>query len=114
MRNLESKLQQSCVKWFGYQYPNHTIFSIPNGGNRDAITGAILKKEGAKAGAADLFLMCAMQGYNGFFIEMKVKIGTQSLSQKEFQKQCEANNYKYVICRNLDEFIIEINNYIHV
>ena len=53
MKHVESSLQIQCVRWFRYQYPSRTIFSIPLGGNRNAVTGAILKAEGALAGVAD-------------------------------------------------------------
>jgi hypothetical protein len=42
----ESKLQIAMVKWFRLQYPDHVLYAIPNGGNRSAITGAIMKAEG--------------------------------------------------------------------
>ena len=71
MKNLESKLQILCVKWFRLQFPNVLIFSIPNGGQRNLITAKILKAEGTVAGVADLQILKAKKGYNGLFIEMK-------------------------------------------
>ena len=112
MRHNESTLQCQCVRWFRYQYPRFTLFAIPNGGNRDAVTGAIMKKEGVLAGVADLFLMLANHGYHGLFIEMKTSEGRQADSQKMFQFQCEAFGYKYEICRSLEEFISTINEYL--
>ena len=45
MKNEESRIQQSCIRWFRLQYPEHRLrlFAVPNGGKRDAVTGAILK-----------------------------------------------------------------------
>ena len=81
------------------QYPDACkIFAIPNGGVRDAITGAKLKAEGVKPGVADLMLPVARRSYHGLFLEMKkLKGGTQSSDQKEFQKQVTADNYLYVV-----------------
>ena len=117
----EDKLQAACVKWFRLQYPNYTLFAIPNGGNRNAITGAMLKKTGTLAGVADLFLMKSkivskfdyyhVQSH-GLFIEMKVGKNIQTASQKKFQERAEYEGYKYVICRSFDEFKNTIENYL--
>lgn len=112
MRHQESTIQSACVRWFRYQYPQHTIFAIPNGGNRDAITGAIMKKEGVLAGVADLFIMLPNKHYHGMFIEMKTKEGRQADSQKMFQFRCEVNGYKYVLCRSFEQFVAEFENYL--
>ena len=112
MNNPESRLQQACVKWFRLQYPKLTIFAIPNGGNRDAITGAILRAEGALAGVADLLLMRASHGYHGLFIEMKSEKRKQTPSQREFEIRATVAGYRYKLCRSLDEFIEIVKNYL--
>ena len=111
----EDKLQAECVRWFRYQYPHYTLFAIPNGGQRNAVTGATLKKTGTLAGVADLFLMVDKWGqimYNGLFIEMKTGKNKQTASQIEFQKKAEGGGYKYAVCRSFDEFQTVINNYL--
>jgi hypothetical protein len=107
----ESKLQRSCVFWFRAQYPNHTLFAIPNGGKRNAKEAAIMKAEGTLAGVADLFLMFPSKGYTGLFIEMKYGSGVQSAAQTAFQKKAEEQGYKYIVINRLDRFITEINSY---
>jgi hypothetical protein len=109
----ESQIQQQMVKWFGYKYPECTLFAIPNGHKRNAITGAILKREGVFAGVADLFLMKANQKYNGLWIEVKTDKGKQSESQKEFERKALREGYKYVICKNIDQFANEVETYIN-
>jgi hypothetical protein len=109
----ESQIQQQMVKWFGYKYPEYTLFAIPNGHKRNAITGAILKREGVVAGVADLFLMKANNKYNGLWIEVKTDKGKQSESQKEFERKALREGYKYVICKNIDQFIEEVETYIN-
>jgi hypothetical protein len=108
----ESKLQRSCVFWFRAQYPDHTLFAIPNGGKRNAREAAIMKAEGTLAGVADLFLMFSNKGYAGLFIEMKFGAGTQSVAQIDFQKKAQRQGYKYIVVDRFDKFIKEINNYI--
>jgi hypothetical protein len=101
------------VKWFGYKYPECTLFAIPNGHKRNAITGAILKREGVVAGVADLFLMKSNNKYHGLWIEVKTDKGKQSESQKEFERKALREGYKYVICKNIDQFINEVETYIN-
>lgn len=88
-------------------------FSVPNGGRRDAVTGAKLKDEGVTSGVADLILLKSNRYYGGLAIEMKKPGGYQSKSQKEWQKECEAAGNKYVVCRSLDEFIEVVTDYLN-
>ena len=113
MKFSESKLQSECVKWFRLQYPNVTIFAIPNGGNRDAITGAIMKREGALAGVADLFIMKPSSSYCGLFIEMKAGKGKQSEKQAEFQQKAIAAGYQYKVITSLDQFVKDVKEYLY-
>lgn len=52
-------------------------FHVPNGGKRDAVTGARMKKQGAKKGVPDNFILNVPQhlDYNGIVIELKRKKG---------------------------------------
>ena len=106
MRNIESNLQAACVKWFRLAHRKQAILlnSIPNGGARNAVTGAIIKREGAVRGVADLELNIARGGYHGLKIEMKTAKGRQSPEQKAWQKAVEAQGYRYAVCRNFDDF----------
>ena len=114
MRNVESKIQIACVNWFRYQYPQYKklLFSVPNGGARNNITGAILKAEGALAGVSDLILLKSYGCYSSLCIEMKQPNGRQQDSQKEWQKAVESVGNKYVVCRSLEEFIEVVNDYL--
>lgn len=112
MKNLESRLQIQCVKWFRYQYPELIIFSIPNGGHRNPVTAKIMKAEGVLSGVADLFLAYPSKGYNGYFIEMKISKGKQSENQKIFQENIVKYQYKYDIAYNFEDFMTLINEYI--
>jgi hypothetical protein len=111
VKHTESKLQSACVQWFRTQYPRTVIFAIPNGGNRTAITGAILKREGAMAGVADLFVMRSNLTYSGLFIEMKAGKGKASEAQQTFAQAAIVAGYAYYTCRSFDEFTITVNTY---
>lgn len=84
----EHRLQVACVRWFRLQYRNfaHALFAVPNGGRRDAITGAKMKAEGVLSGVSDLILLLPRGGYAALLIEMKIEKGIQSKSQKEWER----------------------------
>lgn len=109
----EHRLQVACVRWFRLQYPQwaHALFAVPNGGRRDATTGAKLKAEGALAGVSDLILLKSNADYGALLIEMKTQKGRQSEQQKWWEELITQDRYKYVVCRSLDEFIREVEEY---
>lgn len=119
-RHEESKLQQACVRWFNYQYPNLILFSVKNsskmGGKKTKhgipLEAIIAKREGLVSGIADVLLLQPNHFFHGFFIEFKTDKGRQSESQKTFEKYCKEHGYKYLIIRNLDVFINEIKKYL--
>ncbi len=111
----EHNIQCACVRWFGLQYPNlkNRLFAVPNGGRRDQVTATKLKAEGVVAGVADLILLKRNRDYGALLIEMKTSTGRQSESQKKWQSSlCSEGEYKYVVCRSVDDFIREVNDYL--
>ena len=110
----ESQLQQTCVRWFRYQfaYAAPFLIAVPNGGRRDAKTGALMKKEGAFAGVADLILFDPFGKKLPLFIEMKLPKGVQSESQVRFQRTYTEAGYTYTICRSFDQFKEVVINYV--
>lgn len=113
--DAEHKLQCACVRWFRLKFPKlrNILFAVPNGGRRDAVTGAKLKEEGATSGVSDLILLRSNRFYGALCVEMKKPGGYQSPAQKEWQKDAEANGAKYVVCRSLDEFMKVVTDYLN-
>lgn len=98
MRQLESAEQKKIVQWWAlacrrYKLPEKILFAIPNGGRRDAITGARLKAEGVRAGVPDLFLAHPCNEFHGLFLELKAKGGRLSDEQKEFLQIAQVAGY---------------------
>ena len=125
----ESRLQESCVTWFRYQYLKLALllFAVPNGGKRTHRTivraGRVItyspeakqmKKEGVTAGVSDLILLKPSSGYASLCIEMKTtdKGSEQRESQKVWQQAAEQAGNKYVVCRTLEEFMDVVNSYL--
>jgi hypothetical protein len=66
---------------------------------------------GVRAGYPDLTLLVPRKGFHALFIEMKTPKGKQSDHQREYQKELEEQGYKYVICRSVEEFIKQVDDY---
>lgn len=112
----EHRIQVACVNRFRIEYPayNGLLNAVPNGGWRNKAVAAKLKAEGVVAGVADLELNIARGGYHGLKIEMKTEKGKQSPAQKDWQRLIEAQGYRYVICRSLEDFITAIDDYLKI
>lgn len=110
----ESQIQHDCLAWFRLQYPKleRMMFAVPNGGRRDAKTGARMKYEGVTRGVADLILLVPKKGFASLCIEMKTPKGKQKDVQIEWQREAEKYRNKYVVCRSLPEFMKEVNEYL--
>lgn len=110
----ESRIQQSCVRWFRMQYPRHArlLFAVPNGGGRSRTEAAIMKGEGVTAGVADMLLLVPSGEWPYLCIEMKTAAGRQSPAQREWQAEVEAVGGRYAVCRSLGDFMSLINDYL--
>lgn len=112
----EDDLQMRCVAWFRLQFPqlSRLLHHSPNGGRRDAREGARFKRMGVQAGFPDLVLLVASRGFHALFIELKTPTGRQQDTQKEYQRLVEAQGYRYVVVRSLDDFMTTIRDYIYI
>ena len=73
----ESQEQKALFDWWR-AYARNTplvMLHIPNGGARNAITGARMKAEGVTAGVPDILLAVPRQGCHGLWIELKRRKG---------------------------------------
>ena len=100
----EDQEQVALMRWAAYQeklYPAlKRLYHIPNGGSRNAIEAAKLKRMGVKPGVPDLFLPEARGGYHGLYIEMKrVKNGVVSAAQKGWIKALRESGYRVEVCK---------------
>ena len=116
----ESTLQCQCVAWFRWQYPKkrRLLFAIPNGAflqgdaKKRAMRWAILQKEGANPGTADLFLSIPRGEFAGLYIEMKTPNGRQSKDQAAFEQEVMEEGYGYAMPRTFEEFQRVVNQYL--
>jgi len=112
----ESAEQKAFFRWWNIcktRWPNAVCFAVPNGGARDAITGARLKQEGVLAGVPDIFLAKSMCGKHGMFVEMKTKRGRVSERQRDLFPLLEAAGYAVVVARSWKEAADAVEAYLH-
>lgn len=88
------------------------MFAIPNGGARNAATGAVLKREGVKAGVPDIFLPWPSCGRHGLFVEMKKPGGSVRGNQKAWQRELVEAGYEAVVCYGWDDAREVITRYL--
>ena len=98
----ESAEQRALVEYWRMrrrQIPGEPLlFAIPNGGRRDAATGARLKAEGALAGVPDLLLAWPAGGLHGLFIELKrANGGRPSKAQNDVMASLQDAGYAVVV-----------------
>lgn len=105
MSKEEHYLQLQIVEYL--KYNKILVFAVPNGGSRNALEGANLKKEGVLAGVSDLIIILKNRVV---FVEIKTQKGKQQESQKLFENQIKKHNLEYYIWRNLEEAVEFVKN----
>lgn len=107
--------QVLTVAWFRAQYPKlaSLLFAIPNGGQRNPATAAILKAEGLVAGIPDLFLAIPSGAYHGLFIEMKTPNGALSQAQKRIHPLLVEYGYQVGLARGYDAAKALVKEYLN-
>lgn len=113
----ESLEQQSLIKWATLKERQHpelaNLYANANGGARNKITGARLKKEGVKAGIPDLtFAWPSPQGHHGLYIEMKRTVGGRvSPEQREWIARLQQAGYCVVVAHGWLEAVEMLTAY---
>ena len=97
----EDAEQEQFVSWFRIEYPNLIIFSVPNGGSRNELEGAKLKRTGLLAGIPDLIVLFPDKTI--IFIEMKRRVGGKlTPSQKKIFPIIELFGFTILLCEGAE------------
>jgi hypothetical protein len=106
--------QVALFAWAALEARDHPelklMFAIPNGGKRDARTGAMMQAEGVRPGVPDIFLPVSRHGLHGLFIELKKPGGTVSSKQTDMLQALIAQGYAIAVAIGWDQarqFIIK-------
>ena len=113
----EFKHQAALVSWFDiackrYNLPKYALYSNPNGGTRNPLEAANLKRGGVRRGVPDLTLCVPRKGYHGLYIELKHGKNKLSAEQGEFLEFLQAQNYYVTVCYDWEAARLEIENYL--
>lgn len=113
----EAQEQATVIEWALYnqnRYPElKLLHHIPNGGRRDARTGAMMKRQGVKAGVPDLHLPVSRGGYHSLYIEMKTAKGRARENQNEWIQALNEQGNLAVVCHGAEEAIAVIKTYLN-
>lgn len=88
------------------------LHAIPNGGSRNKIEAANLKRQGVKAGVADMFLPCMRSGYGGLYIEMKAGRNKLTTKQCDFLDWADRAGYATAVCYGAEAAIRTLERYL--
>lgn len=101
------------AEWAVNQYPElDLLYHIPNGGSRNTIEAANLKRQGVRAGVPDLSLPVAHGGYHGLYIEMKFGDNKPTKKQWEWIEALREQGYAVSICWSYEAARDEIVKYL--
>lgn len=114
----EHEEQAALIEWWNMysrwkSLDRRLLLAIPNGGARNAVTGARLKDEGVRAGVPDLFLAVPNGASHGLWIELKrVRGGRVSEAQKEMLSVLAGQGYDYSVCLGWEQARMAILDYL--
>ena len=111
----EQKALMQWAKWQEGRYPElKLLYHCPNGGTRNKLEAANLKRQGVKAGVPDLFLPIPRSSKHGLFIEMKVGRNKCTDNQKKWIRNLLEQGYEVKVCYSCEEAIQVIKKYLNI
>lgn len=102
--------QEQClfVEWFELQFPKVRFFAVPNGGQRNKIVAAKLKKEGVRSGVPDLYVPAWK-----LWIEFKrEKGGSLSPTQKEWRDYLLGIGDNYFVAKGFTDAKVKLAQFL--
>lgn len=109
--------QIAVVRWFYHQHPSDVLIVSANGGSRNVLEAANLKRSGVRKGVPDIFLPVARHGFYGLFIELKrthregEAKARVSLEQKEMIQYLSDQGYYALVCFGFESAVDTIRQY---
>lgn len=114
----EAAEQEALFRWALFvsaYFPEiDLLYHIPNGGSRNKLEAAHLKRQGVKAGVPDLCLPVARGGYHGLYIELKAGNNKTTEKQDEWLQNLRTQNYAAEVCFGWEQAAIVIKKYLEL
>ena len=112
----EGNEQEALFNWAALarcRFPElDLLYHIPNGGSRNRLEAAKLRRQGVKSGVPDLCLPVARGGYHGLYIEMKYGKNKTSENQNKWLADLRAQDYAAAVCYGWQDAQQVITNYL--
>lgn len=104
----------NIINWFNYQYPllADDFHHFANERKCSPQQGRLLKRMGVKKGVADFFLAIPIDGYAGFWLELKVGKNKLTQAQEAFLKRKLSRGYHCKVCHGFDTAKVLISSYL--
>lgn len=114
----EDAEQIAIIEWAAYmvgKYPClERLLHIPNGGSRNRIEAAKLKRMGVRPGVPDLLLPFPAGGWSGLWLEMKTEKGRPTPCQRDWIEYLRSVGYCAYVCHGAGEAINAIEAYLAI
>lgn len=114
----EANEQEALFRWAAFvrgRFPEiDLLYHIPNGGSRNRLEAANLKRQGVKAGVPDLCLPVARGGFHGLYIEMKYGKNKPSENQKQWLSDLRKQGYAAEVCYGWEQATEMITKYLEM
>ena len=98
----EANEQKALFDWVAFARAQHPeidlIYHIPNGGSRNKIEAANLKRQGVRPGVPDLCLPVARGVYHGLYIELKAGSNKPTKTQIKWIQALKTQGYAVEVC----------------
>ena len=112
----EGNEQEALFRWANFardRLPElELLHHIPNGGSRNKLEAANLKRQGVKAGVPDLCLPVARGNQHGLYIEMKAGKNKPTEKQEEWISALRGQGYAVEVCYGWEEAAETITKYL--
>lgn len=104
MKHSEDDIQRQLMAWMRRTYPKHAdwMHHSPNGGQRNAATGARLKAAGTRRGFPDLVWYVRRGEFSGLAIELKAPGGRVTPEQTAWLDHLAEQNFLTALCFGLE------------
>lgn len=111
----EANEQSALFAWAAWEEKRipelRLMYHVANGGSRNALEAANLKRQGVKAGVPDICLPVARHSYHGLYIEMKAGKNRPTQLQIEWLLALQEQGYLTAVCYSSEEAITLLTQY---
>jgi VRR-NUC domain len=114
MKHIEDQIQIEIFKWLRLQHKDILAFHVPNGGKRNLLEAARLKRMGVLAGVADVLILEPRGKHPLLALELKSQGGKQTPLQAVFEANCIRRNIKYKIAKSFYQAKEIIDEYLNL